>query len=176
MLSVSVKVRIDLKPLERYVKILSTPGQRGFDDVMVRWIVRYKKYALAQYRRNSKGGGEWPRLKEPIRKRVRKRSKMILRDSDSLMSTLEPVATLDKFPSPGMQTIRRGYGVTIGFGGGPRHPFSKLSIARIGEIHHLGLGRVPARIILVEPTEEIKKRMANDVRDVANKLKRDMGM
>jgi hypothetical protein len=176
MFEARVKIRIDLKPLERYVKILTTPGQKGFDDVLIRWIVRYKKYALAQFRKNSAGGGEWPPLKEPIRKRVKKRSKRILIDSETLVHTLDPIPTLDKFPSPGIQTIRRGFGVTIGFGGGAKHPFSKLSIARLSEVHHLGLGRVPVRTILVEPTEEIKKRMANDVRDVANKCKRDLGM
>ena len=175
MFDVKIKVKIDLKPLEKYVKILTTSGQAGFDEVMVRWIVRYKKHALAQYRRNSGGGGDWPPLKPPIRKRERKRSRMILRDSDTMIGMLEPVPTLDRSPRPGIQTLRRAKGVSIGFGGG-RHPYSKLSLGNLASVHHLGRGRVPVRTILIDPTEEMKKGMAADVRNVANRIKREQGL
>ena len=176
MLDVKVKVAIDFRSLQKYVNILTQAGQSGYDEIMIKWIVRYKKYALAQFNKNSAGGGAWPPLKPPIRKRVHKGSKRILRDSDTLRATLDPIPTLDRFPAPGMQTIRRYKTVTIGFGGGPKHPFSKLSIARLAVVHHLGLGRVPVREILVEPTEEIKQRMVKDVKDVANKYKRELGL
>lgn len=176
MFNVKVNVKIDLKPLEKYIKILTTSGQTGFDQIMIKWVVRYKKYALAQFNQNSKGGGIWPPLKLPIRKHVKKRSRQILRDSDTLRRTLDPVPTLDKNPRPGIVTNRQSKGVVIGFGGGGSHPYAKLSVARLAIVHHLGLGRVPVRSILISPTEEIKRRMVQDVKDVANKTKRDQGL
>jgi hypothetical protein len=171
-----VKLKIDLKPLERYVNVLTKTGQSGFNEVMIKWIVRYKKFALARYNRNSRGGGDWPPLSPKTKKRIKKRSRAILKDSNTLVSTLDPIPTLDKYPKPGIVTINHYRGITIGFGGGGAHPLSRLSIGRLATVHHLGLGRVPVRTILVDPTQEIKNRMANDVRDVANKTKRLLGM
>lgn len=170
-----VRIEVDLKPLERYVKILSTPGtNKGYDEILIKWIVRYKKYALMMFNRNSSGGGAWPPLKEPIRKRVHPRSRKILRDSDTLRATLEPIASLARFPKPGISTYKTSHGVSIGFGGGGRHPYSKMSIASLALVHHLGLGRVPEREILIPVTEELKSRMLKDAVEIANKLKRDL--
>jgi len=175
-MQVKVKVKIDLKPLEKYFHVLTSPGQKGFEQVMIKWIVRYKKYAMAQYNRNSSGGGAWPPLKEPIRKRVKKRSRLILRDSDTMRATLEPIPTLERYPKPGIGTKRLPRGVVIGFEGGGKHPYSKLSIAKLATVHHLGRGKVPVRTILVDPAETVKRGMVRDLKDVANSIKRNLGM
>jgi len=175
-MSVKVIVAVDLKPLERYVKLLSVSGQIGWDQVMIRWLVRYKKFAKARFNANSAGGGAWPPLKPNTRKRVRKRSRAILKDSDVLSHTLDPIPTLARYPMAGIATYTRRNGVTITFGGTGKHPYSKLSVARLAKVHHLGLGRVPTREILISPSDEIKRFMVNDLRQVANETKRFAGL
>ena len=151
-------------------------GQKGFDEIMIKWLVRYKKFAKAQFNINSKGGGIWTPLKSSTKKRVKKRSRLILRDSETLSQTLEPVPTLDKYPKPGIMTIRRKVSVTIAFGGTGKHPYSKLSIGRLAEVHHQGLGRVPSRMILVKPSDVVKRGMVKDVKAVATATKKRLGM
>lgn len=175
-MSVRVRVKVDLSQLTKYVDILTKAGNSGWNQIMIKWIVRYKKFAQAQFNLNSSGGGAWPPLKLPIRKRVKKRSRQILRDSDTLKATLDPIPTLDHNPAPGILTTRFGNSLRIQFGGAAKHPYSRLTVARLATVHHLGLGNVPKREILIEPTEEIQKRCVQDVKDVANKIKRDLGM
>lgn len=172
----TVKVSVDLRPLERYVNILATPGQKGFDEVLIRWIVRYKKSMLARYRRNSRGGGDWAPLKEPIRKRVRKKSRLILRDSDTLINALTPVRSLSPNPAPGAYTKRTSKGVHLGFGRGSRHPYAKHTIGKLAEIHHYGGPKLPARTLLIAPNSKMLRSMQQDVRDVANEIKRRLGL
>lgn len=170
------KLKIDLRSLDKLVRELSVSGRAAHDELLIRWIVRYKKYAKAEYNRNSRGGGLWPPLKKNTRKRVKKRSRLILKDSDTLSKTLDPIPTLNKTPSPGIRTRRTNRGVVISFGGSGRHPYSKLSIAKLATVHHLGLGRVPRRTILVPVTDVIMKRMQTDVVSIVNKTKRKLGM
>lgn len=176
MLNAKVDVKIDLKPLEKYVEILSQEGKSGHNQLMIKWLVRYKKFAKAQFNKNSKGGGSWPPLRPRTRKRVKKRSRAILKDSETLVHTLEPIPTLDRNPVPGIITTRTRKGIAISFGGAGRHPYSKLSIARLAKVHHLGLGRVPKRAILVAPTDEVKRLMVNDVRTTARDVKKRLGL
>jgi len=173
-MNVKVRLKIDLKPLERYINILSKAGQEGWNQIMIKWVVRYKKFAQAQFRKNSSGGGIWPPLKEPIRKRVKKRSHKILIDSETLVSMLDPIPTLDKNPRPGLLTTRFKNSVRIGFGGSGKHPYFNGSVARLATIHHAGIGNVPSRPILIDPTDELTRQMANDVRTVANQIKRNL--
>jgi hypothetical protein len=175
-MEVSVKIRVDLKPLDQFLQRLTTPGRDGYDEVMLRWLIRYKKYAKAQFNKNSRGGGLWPSLKKSTRKRVRKRSRLILRDSDTISKTLDPIPTLDRNPSPGILTIRTPRGLKVLFGGGGKHPFSKLSIAKLCEVHHLGRGNNPSRIILIPASSEVKRRMKLDVQNVIKKTKQSLGM
>jgi len=175
-MDIEVKLSVNLKPLEQYIELLTKPGKPGHNEILLRWLIRYKKFAKAQFNKNSRGGGIWPPLKKKTKKRVKKRSRRILWDSETLSHTVDPIPTLDKNPAPGILTIRTTKGLTIAFGGGGRHPYSKLSIARLATVHSLGLGNNPVRVILVPPTEEIKRRMVDDVRNVARETKRLLGL
>jgi len=174
MAKISTRLTLDLKPLAKYLEILSKGG--GFDQVLVKWIVRYKKANQAQFRKNSSGGGMWPPLKKPIRKHVKKRSSRILWDSLTLYGAMAPVPTLERSPTKGLQTIRLKKGVRIQLGGGGKHPYAKLAVGELLKIHHLGRGNVPRRAVLTEPTVKIERGMIQDVKTVANATKKMLGM
>lgn len=173
---VRVKVEADLRQLKKLLTSVSKKGQPGHDQILIRWIVRYKKFAKARFNQNSRGGGDWPPLKPGTRKRVKKRSRAILKDSETLSQTLTPIPTLDRNPMPGILTTQIRNGVVISFGGSGKHPYSKLSVARLATVHHLGQGRVPVRRILIEPSEKVKRLMINDVKAVIKTEKQRVGL
>ena len=173
---VTAKVRTNLRPLQKYLKLLSVGGQSAHNEVLLRWLVRYKKRMQTRFNVNARGGGAWPRLKTPIRKRVKKRSRQILIDSGTIREAMEPVPNLKRFPRPGAETKRIRGGISVGFGGGALHPFSKMTIAKLIFIHHKGRGNVPVRRIILPPDASIQRLMVQDLKDVANATKRRLGM
>jgi len=171
-----VSIKFDFKPLERYLRELSMSHTAGHNEILIRWIVRYKKFAKARFNANSKGGGMWPALSKRTKKQARKKSRQILKDSDTLSHTLDPIPTLDMHPRPGIQTLQTINGVEIAFGGGGSHPFSKLSVSTLAETHQLGKGNNPTRVILLPASVTVAEGMKRDVLTVQAKLKRKLGM
>lgn len=54
------------------------------------------------------------------------------------------------------------FGVRVGYGGPSRHPAAGMSVADLANIHQLGLGVVPPREIIVDPSPQLVKQMAGD--------------
>jgi hypothetical protein len=164
-------VRLNLKPLERLANKIRR-GHGPLRDVYIQWAGRYQSFVRLRFAKESRGGGSWPNLAESTKKaraRRRKRARgrqqssprrfAILRDTDTLYNALDPGM---HYPGSLRRLLRDG--VRVGYGGGARHPSStRLTIARLAEIHHLGLGRVPKRKIIVKPDRKTYLGMIADL-------------
>jgi hypothetical protein len=175
-MKITTSATVNLNPLAGLMKGVLDPGGPENTELLIRCIVRYKKYAQAQFRKNSAGGGLWPALSPNTKKVIKKKSRKILSDSDTLLHMLDPVPSLERNPRPGIITVMMKNGVKITFGGAQRHPLSKRTVRQLAIIHHEGLGRMPARPILIPPTEQMLRLCAKDGEKVINKGKRKRGM
>lgn len=131
----------------------STTQRRVLKD----WQEAWQSFLIKRYRVASSGGGPWrPLSPATIAARRRRgvtgtRLTLILRDTDQLFhatgQSYKPVGT------------HNGFGIEVQF---PRrrHSRARMLIGDLAEIHHFGRGRVPARRIVVQPTAQIKRRMA----------------
>jgi hypothetical protein len=110
---------------------------------------------------------KWRTMKREQSKRAAKAKKLarlratILRDTNTLFTALSPVFV----GSPGAIEEQVSYGIRVGFGGSEKHPGEKKSptIAQIAEYHQVGGGRLPRRMIIVAPPEEVLNKMAGDM-------------
>lgn len=168
----SVTVSISLPTLTR----LSGVAKGGLtlngplSNVLSQWAVRYRSWAQTRFAKYSAGGGSWPALAPATVKARRNsgdRNIRILRDTNTLYSTLAPAFT--GAPGQLQQGIPGGGGIRVGIGGGGQHPDSPATLGQIAAIHHLGLGRVPERTIIVEPPSSVIKAMTSDLKNALDK-------
>lgn len=109
----------------------------------------YREDISERFERYSSGGGDWP----PKR--------------NGQVPILVQTGTLrDYVVTDGVGAVRRnqtgnGVSLTIGFKGRRRHPTARMSVADLASIHHLGLGRVPARRILAQPSSKAREQIKN---------------
>ena len=161
-----MSVRVNIRPLERLADKIRR-GSGPLREVYLQWAVRYRAYAHRRFGRLSRGGGDWPPLAESTKRRRRKarrghkgpRSFATHIDTGTLRGALDP-----NIENPGSLRRLLRKGVRVGYGGGARHPKAKrLTIAKLAEIHHKGLGRVPRRRIIVKPDANTVQRMKRDL-------------
>lgn len=123
----------------------------------------YEEVVLEEFDRNSTGGGDW----EPIAWETaqRKGHTDILVDSYAMRQGLEGGIGL-------VATLRAGGGfeVQMGFTNKSRHPDAGMTIADLAAIHHLGLGNVPERRILLPPNMKGARKMMNSMTKLAAKV------
>lgn len=139
-----------LNNLEQELKRPRGPVKRALDT----WERLYGAFIVARFDRFSRGTGNWRKLKPATIRR--KRSSAILVD--------RRILRLGLAAKGGVRALGRdGLTLRFGFGNKSRHPArrgrSKLTIADIATIHHAGLGRVPARKILVAPGPAVRRQM-----------------
>lgn len=165
-------VKYNINPLKGLMSDFHGLSGEGRKEVYVRWIVRYKKFLQTRYRKASSGGGSWPPLSPKTKKRVKKRSRLILIDSKTLFDALRPLKTLARNPAPGAFTKIGRKSVLVGYGSSAKHPTAKMTIHSLALIHQQGRGRVPKRPIIVKPTTDVQKGFQRDVKTVINLIKR----
>lgn len=165
-------VKLNLRPLDRLVdKVVN--GKGPMRDVYTQWAARYRAFARARFVKLGRGGGDWAPLAESTKRQRRKarrgykgsRKFTILRDTDTLFNALHP-----QLENPGALKKHLRDGIRVGYGGSARHPKGKMTIARLAEIHHRGLGHNPARPIIVEPDRATLNRMKKDYERGLRKL------
>jgi hypothetical protein len=103
---------------------------------------RYKRGAAAYKRAKASGGGQVSTLL----------------DTGVLVATLDPV-----FSGPQAGQVQYSLtdgGLAVGIGGGAQKHKGSITVGALAEIHHRGLGHVPARPILVDPDDSTKNTMA----------------
>jgi hypothetical protein len=129
------------------------------NTVYHQWAARYRAFLQHRFVLHSRGGGDWPPLKRK-RKRGAKKRAAILRDTNTLFNVLS-VAFVN---NPGQLQENIPDGIRVGFGGSGLHPGKgTMTVARLAEIHHFGLGNMPERQIIVDPDDEVQRKMASDV-------------
>lgn len=146
----SKEVRVKLWPI---AKLQELPR-----SVYNQWAARYRSFLQSRFVRYSRGGGDWPPLKRK-RKRGAKKRAAILRNLGTFFHVLDPAFK----SNPGQLQKEIPNGVRVGFGGPDRHPETDMTVARLAEIHHFGLGHMPERQIIVDPSDEVQRGMVTDV-------------
>ncbi len=151
-----VQVHVHLSGLERFqYHIENSTGP--IRVALKQWAHRYRTFAQRRFLQYSRGGGDWPPLKNK-RKRGAKENAAILYDTGTMFRALDPGGS-----SPGAYTQEIHFGVRVGYGGPHRHGQGGASIADIALYHDRGMGRLPKRQIIVPPDATTLSFMAQDM-------------
>jgi hypothetical protein len=175
-------VKLDLRPLQRLRRAISTGGTFGGKIVTVKgdsgggggamremyaeWGRRMLAFWRDQFRRNRGGGGDWPPLKPETARRHKDRIG-ILSVTLTLFNALRPGA-------PGNVFQVDAGGVAVGIGGSAKHPESNLTIGEIALIHHRGTPFCPKRTIFYPPDATLKRLMQDDARRTVQRILRQV--
>jgi hypothetical protein len=167
-----MSVRINIQPLDRFVDTVIN-GRSPMGDVYRQWTVRYRAFAQNRFVKQSQGGGDWPDLAPSTKRRRRgprrgykgARRFAILQDTRTIFNALDP----DTKQAGSLEQVLRD-GVRVGYGGSAKHPKAPMTIARLTEIHHRGLGHNPKREIIVEPDQQTVRRMCDDLTRGLNRI------
>lgn len=108
----------------------------------------YTGFILRRFDKFSRGSGDWRKLQPATVER--KGSSAILVNTRLMRLGLAIAITVEVIAGLLLQMRPKS---------GKKHPPSGLSIADIASIHHLGLGRVPARKIFVRPDRQTALRI-----------------
>lgn len=178
-------MKFNLDGLDRFGKQVANDKSGPMHSMFLQWGKRYLAFVQRRFDSHSKGGGDWPPLKESTKKRRRGKVYSILRDTGTLFNALSI-----GFPGNLYQRIKDG--IRVGFGGPARHtirivknkktkqktPIQKgvpPTIKDLAVIHDEGRGRVPKRQILVEPDDAVKKSMQNDLKRALDRIGKSIG-
>jgi hypothetical protein len=115
--------------------------------VMKLWAVRYSSFVRKEFVRNSRGGGDWPDLKESTKRGRRGKTFAILRDTGVLFNAIS-IGGRGNLTQVGKEEF------VYGFDKAP-HGGDGITIQEIAAIHDQGKGKMPKRQILREPTESV---------------------
>lgn len=153
----SIKVTIKTPGLDRMRKAIKN-NPRLSSSIVNAWSIIYRAYIRQRFLRLSRGGGEWPPLKQSTIKARRKGkgdgSPAILRDTGALMASLQPSLGTGGL----IQQTPRPLGFTAFLGGGGTYK-SGPTLTQVATWQHEGAGRLPARPILVQPDATTIDRM-----------------
>lgn len=163
-------VSVDLSGLQQFGQQVDDGLRNGtgpFKAMYEQWAARYRAFVQERFDTFSRGGGDWRPLKYKRKRGSRERAS-ILRDTNTMFRALNP--TFQGQPGALQQHIP--YGIEVGFGGNAMHPSTqgKITVAELARIHHLGLGHVPARTIIVDPSAQVVAGMVKDAERAVAKL------
>ncbi len=158
-----------MKRMEREIRQgLRSTAPSPIRDAFKQWGFRYRSFSRERYDRFSKGGGNWKGLTEGTKKQRRGEGERasILRDKNTLFMVFNPTFK----HLAGQYEKGVPFGVVVGYGGPARHPEAKMTVAKLAEIHHGGLGNNPERKLVVEPKDFLKRQMAGDMERAITKI------
>ena len=175
MPTITAHVKVDLGPLIEFKSELAmglhaTSGNNHIRKAFKQWAARYRGFIQERFDTYSKGGGDWPPLKNK-RKRGSKDKASILRDTGTLFAALAPV--FQRKPGSIQEDIE--YGIRVGYGGPSKHPSGNATIADIASFHQTGAGFLPVRKIIVEPEPHVLVAMAGDMQRAINNMLKGTG-
>ena len=163
------KLIIDLSGLKKFRRVVAQDLRNSSNGpiraAMKQWASRYRGFIQSRFIRYSRGGGDWPALKQK-RKRGALAKVAILRDTGTLLTALDPTFSR----KPGALEKNESFGIRVGYGGPGAHPKAPFTVATLAEIHHLGLGRMPKRTLIVPPSQSVLKGMAGDMQRAMTRL------
>lgn len=162
-MKLEAKQTLQLSGLTKLKAGLGRP-QGSLADAEKRASTAYITYVLRRFDKNSRGGGDWPKLSPATI--AAKGSSAILVNTRLLRLGLQTgIGVVDVVTG-------RTWRLTFKFTSTKTHPPSGLSISDLASMHHLGFGKVPARKILVKPDsttmERITRIMTKGCADTVN--------
>ena len=128
--------------------------------VMRKWTARLRSFLYRRFDIFSKGGGDWKPLAESTLRARRRRgntSTIILRDTSQMFLALNP-----SVDTPGAMLRSGPWSIQVGMGTGQKHGDGPNTVADIASFHQSGGGHLPQRKIIVPPTEDVRRAMAQD--------------
>lgn len=168
----TVNVKIDLTGVANFRKEVAQGSTGPLKSVFKQWAHRYRTFVQRRFHVFSRGGGDWPPLKNErrhkrdsraARRKERKGKKpkraSILIDTATLFRALDP----EFRGQPGATEDMRIWSVVVGYGGPAKHPKAKVTIAKLAAWHDQGAGHLPKRQIIVPPSHAVVLSMANDM-------------
>lgn len=173
-MELEVRIELDLSGYGKYVAEISkhlTHGTGPIRKVHQQWGARFRSFTQIRFNKYSRGGGDWPSLKN-TRSRNRKGQflkQSILRDTNTLFYSVTPAFS----GLPGQ--LQRGIplGIEVGIGGASKHPKGLRTVGEIATYHQTGAGNNPVRKIIVLPPQDVINSMSRDLKrgcdTIANK-------
>lgn len=157
------KIRVKLPKLEKFEKTVNNDlrgsGNGPIRKALKQWAYRYRAFSRRRYLKQAGGGGAWAPLKQSTVRRRRKQSNRILIDTATMLGGFDP----EFIGKPGQVESTVKFGIRVGVGGPAMHP-GGINIGKLYRIHHLGLGRVPPRTLIVSPDQATITGMAQDMK------------
>lgn len=191
-------VTVDMSPLKRFARAFAA-GMAGapgpINDMWLQIGDRILTFWGRRFDIFSAGGGDWAPLTKATKQRKQKRAdkgrpsarsrraiqalrsrgvakageSRILKDTGQLRQALGS-------GSKGNVLIRIPNGIRVGIGGEDSHSDAGMTIGRLAEIHHKGLGHNPKRKIVIKQLDkETIKGIQTDVKRAVGKLGRIHG-
>jgi hypothetical protein len=177
-----MSVKVNLAPLKRFPDDVrrGLAGRSGpIRDAVRVWAAMYRSFAQERFKVQSRGGGEWPPLKDSTVKRRRKGRRgsnapraSILWNTGTLVGGLTP-----RFVgAPGQLQEDIPFGVRVGYGPDP-HPGSngRVTVKDLAQWHQTGAGNLPERPIIVDPDRRTVQMMADEMEDAIRRSLRQNG-
>lgn len=140
-----IRITIDLGQVIRFKRGMNVKKEKVFGEA----ADRYLKYLHSRFIALSSGGG-WPPLEESTVKRKEQRKKKygtpahprwILRETNQLLNNIETASTREGF--------RIGYLNRKIHKGTKDRRKSRISVSKLAEIHHFGIGQKVRPIVVV---------------------------
>lgn len=173
-------VRVNTHGIDHLMRIVESDVSPGNPQriMLRRWAARYATFTRKRFIQQSRGGGNWPPLAASTKRKRRKpsgrgakkkgnRKFAILVDTGQLRDAIEPRAFGN------LLTDGKGY-VDIGFAPQARKS-DRVTMGRLAQWHHYGMGNNPERPILVQPDESTLRGMRSDARDAGSDIERIIG-
>jgi hypothetical protein len=166
MPTLDLSFKIDASPLLRVLDGLADALEAGTENPHIRnglegAQTEYLESMRERFVEQSGGAGEWPEL---ARLTQRERARLGFNPTRPILTRLAILYTALRAGQPGSASEFTHDSLRAGIGGPERHPGygdrpPSLTIGQIAEIHQRGLGRVPVRRILVDPSDSVLARM-----------------
>ncbi len=143
------KVTIDLTGLKRFQSGLrSSPVM---NKMTLKWAKQYNQFMVSRFKKFSRGGGNWPKLKQStIARKIANKSRILVELGD-LLSTLSATVNLNSQVN--------NLSVTAGIRPGVGHTRSSMSLQDLVAAHQTGAGNLPVREVVVFPPATVIKKM-----------------
>lgn len=146
-----VNVNVNITNLKRFRRGLETSPI--MIDAIQTWGKQYNRFMIARFKKFSRGGGTWPRLKaSTITKKVANKNRILVELGD-LLGAMQ--ATLNVAPRVGSLTVTAGVSDQV------FHSRSNMNLAELVDLHQSGAGNLPIRRIVVPPPQRVINAMVN---------------
>ena len=145
-MALRAKLKTDLRNLQQ-LRRDTLNGTGAVEDAMDDWRTIYAAFTLRRFDVWSRGGGDWPRLKHPGRKKKNKNRILVL--SGFMRAQLAAAVKI---------VAHTARSITFALVDQTSHPEAGMPVDQLMAIHDQGLG-VPRRRILVVPDETALRQM-----------------